>query len=193
MKEIKRNIAANFAGSVWANLLNIAAVPIYLSFLGIEAYGLVGFYLALQMMLAYLDFGLGPATVRETARLAAVEGSAQRQRDLVRTLEYIYWALALLFGVLVYVAAPLIAAKWIQPERLSTVAVTGAVQWMGIAIAVQFPKSMYVGALMGLQKQVLLNVISGSSNTLRVLASMMKIERSSYALTSRKLRPPSDR
>jgi hypothetical protein len=44
----KLDLAANFAGVGWSVLMQIACVPLYLKFLGIEAYGLIGFYLMLQ-------------------------------------------------------------------------------------------------------------------------------------------------
>ncbi|HYO79198.1 MAG TPA: oligosaccharide flippase family protein [Thermoanaerobaculia bacterium] len=173
MSDLKRNVVANFAGRVWANVVNVAAVPIYLKLVGIEAYGLVGFYVALQTMFAYLDFGLGPATVREIARLGVDDSSAARQRDLIRTLEYIYWLLAILFGTIVYAAAPVIAERWVQPEQLSTATVTNAVRWMGLAIAVQFPFAMYSGALMGLQRQVLVNTMMVASSTARAIGAVL--------------------
>ncbi|HEX8255658.1 MAG TPA: oligosaccharide flippase family protein [Thermoanaerobaculia bacterium] len=173
MSDLKRNVVANFAGRVWANVINVAAVPIYLKLVGIEAYGLVGFYVALQTMFAYLDFGLGPATVREIARLAVDESTAVRQRDLIRTLEYIYWSLAFLFGAIVFSVAPMIAERWVQPEQLSTETVTNAVRWMGLAIAVQFPFAMYSGALMGLQRQVLVNAMMVTSNTVRAIGAVL--------------------
>ena len=51
MTVIKRNAVANLAGRIWSNLLSVAFVPLYLHFLGIEAYGLVGFAATLQGVL----------------------------------------------------------------------------------------------------------------------------------------------
>jgi len=45
---LKRNIIANFAGQGWTALMALAFVPLYIKFLGIEAYGLIGFFAMLQ-------------------------------------------------------------------------------------------------------------------------------------------------
>jgi len=79
-------------------MLSILFIPFYLRFMGIEAYGLVGFYLALSNVLGILDLGLGSTMNRELARVSAKEGSATAQRDIVRTLEVIYWGIAIIAG-----------------------------------------------------------------------------------------------
>ena len=72
MSSLKINILANFAGQAWSGLLTLALVPVYIKFLGIEAYGLIGFYAMLQGMLVVLDFGLGQTLNRELARYSAL-------------------------------------------------------------------------------------------------------------------------
>ena len=41
---IRRNIAANFVGNIWIVALSLVSLPLFVHFLGIEAYGLVGFF-----------------------------------------------------------------------------------------------------------------------------------------------------
>jgi len=48
---------ANFAGTGWAALMQIVCIPLYIKFMGIEAYGLIGFYLVLQAMLQVWIWG----------------------------------------------------------------------------------------------------------------------------------------
>ena len=68
MTQYKSNLFANFAGSGVAALLQLAFIPFYIKFLGIEAYGLIGFYIMLQAVLQVLDLGLGPTMNREMAQ-----------------------------------------------------------------------------------------------------------------------------
>ncbi len=68
MTVVKRNIIANFAGQGWAALMALAFVPLYIKFLGIEAYGLIGFFAMLQGAFQILDFGLSQTMNREMAR-----------------------------------------------------------------------------------------------------------------------------
>jgi len=164
---IKRNAMANFAGRIWSNVLSIAFVPVYLHFLGVEAYGLVGFAATLQAILILLDVGFGAAMLRELARLSAIPGSAREQRDTVRTLELIYAAIAFAGGSAVSLLAPLIATRWVHPQHLSNQAVTTSIRIIGLMMAMQYLYVLYEVALMALQRQVFANMILAVSGTVR--------------------------
>src|SRR5262249_49279285 len=109
MNRVKRSIVANLIGKGWTALLSFALVPLYLRYLGMEAYGLVGFYATLQAVFFLIDMGLSVSLNREIARLSVYEGKAQEMRDLVRTIEALYWLLALVIALLVNLIAPIIA------------------------------------------------------------------------------------
>ncbi|MDE2320337.1 MAG: hypothetical protein KGL31_00215 [candidate division NC10 bacterium] len=46
---VKRNIVANTLGKGWSMLMGLVFVPLYIKFLGMEAYGLIGFFATLQI------------------------------------------------------------------------------------------------------------------------------------------------
>jgi O-antigen/teichoic acid export membrane protein len=151
---------ANFGGGVWTGVMSLVFVPIYIHFIGIEAYGLIGIFATLLAIFGLLDMGLSSTLNREMARLAVLEEKAQEMRDLVRTLEIPYWLVGLLITVIVIVLSPFIAYGWVTPENLSPKTVQTAFMIMGLAVAFQWPIGFYSGGLMGLQRQVLLNVIN---------------------------------
>jgi O-antigen/teichoic acid export membrane protein len=169
---LKKNIIANFGGSMWTGLMGLVFVPLYVHFLGIEAYGLIGIFATLLAIFGLLDMGLSSTLNREMARLAVVEGNAREMRDLVRTLEIPYWAVGLLISITVIVMSPLIAYRWVNPETLSPKTVQTAIMIMGMAVAFQWPMSFYSGGLLGLQRQVLLNVINVVMATFRGLGAV---------------------
>lgn len=169
---LKRNVAANFIGRVWTALVQLAFIPLYIKFLGMEAYGLVGFFTTLQIVFFLLDMGLSTALNREVARRSVQEDSAQKTRDMVRTLEAVYWAIALLIGCLIVGLSPLIA-RWANAEKLSPETLRNAIAAMGLAIALQFPFALYQGGLLGLQRQVLVNCILVISATVRAVGAVL--------------------
>src|SRR5689334_19746856 len=113
-------------GSGWSVLVSLAFVPVYLHFLGMEAYGLIGFFLTAIATLSLLDLGLGTVANRELARLSVQDGASMQMRDLVRTLEVVYWAMGALIALGFAVLAPFIAAHWVQAQQLSQEAVERA-------------------------------------------------------------------
>lgn len=173
MSRIKKNIAANFGGSLWTALVSLLFIPIYLHFLGVEAYGLVAIFATLLAMFAVLDMGLIQTLTREIARLAVLPDSAREMRDLLRTLEIPYVGMGLIIGLVVVLIAPWIAHEWINNQTLPTSTVQTAVMLMGLMIAIQWPLGFYSGGLVGLQEQVVLNYINSIMQTVRGVASAL--------------------
>ena len=65
---LKRNILANYASQLYVTIIGIVMVPLYIKYMGSEAYGLVGFFSMLQAWFGLLDMGLTPTMSREAAR-----------------------------------------------------------------------------------------------------------------------------
>ena len=173
LTELRRNVAANLVGRVWTMVLAMAFIPVYLRFLGMEGYGLVGFFATLQGVFGFLDLGLGATINRELARLSATDGRHDEQRSVLRTLEICYWGISLAAGGLVVLLASTIAHDWVRVSRLSPLEVERAVQLMGLVVALQLPFSFYQSALMGLQRQVVLNAIVVTSATARSVGTAL--------------------
>lgn len=147
--------------------MSLAFVPLYIHFMGIEAYGLVGFMASLQAISGLLDMGLSATLSREMARLSVVPGSEGHRRDLLRTLEVPYWGCALLLGTAVVALSPFLATHWLQAGALGPDTTRRAVALGGLVIASQWPTSLYTGGLLGLQRQVLLNGLNAAVATVR--------------------------
>jgi len=167
MSPVRKNIIANMLGSGWVAVLSIAFIPLYIHFMGMESYGLVGFFVTLQILFSLMDMGLTATVSRELARLSALDDKEQEMRNVVRTLELIYWGLALLVALIVIASTHWISTSWVNSNELSQETIEQSVFLMGVVIAFRMPYSFYCGALVGLQKQVLLNVIKICVETLR--------------------------
>lgn len=167
MTVVRVNVVANLFGGVVNALLGIVLVPFYLRWLGVEAYGLVGFFATLQAFLGLLDLGLGITLNRGLARLAATPGTLAKQRDLLRTLETIYWSMSVTLGVVIVAMAEMIGTRWVNAQSLAPESIVVSVQLMGIVIALHFPLALYQAGLLGLQRQVTANAIATTANALR--------------------------
>ncbi|MFH1118150.1 MAG: oligosaccharide flippase family protein [Pseudomonadota bacterium] len=172
MTPIKKNIVANYAGSIWIAAMSVIFIPVYIKFMGIEAYGLVGVFGSLLALFAVIDFGLKATMVREMARLAAKDPTGKEARSLARTLEIIYWGTALLLGIIVVSMAGPVTDYWINPDTLNPATVRQALMIIGAVIALHWPVSFYSGGLRGLDRQPLLNVIHSAAATFRGLGAV---------------------
>jgi O-antigen/teichoic acid export membrane protein len=169
----KKNIAANFAGSIWQALVGLIFVPFYIKLIGIESWGLIGFFATLQAVLGLLDMGLNSTLNREMARLSVLPGKEQEMHNLVRTLEVLYWGVAFFVGIIVLSLSSFIAHHWIKAGQLSPKTIEEAVLIMGFVMTLQMPIGFYSGGLMGLQKQVLLNMINVCMSTMRAVGALL--------------------
>lgn len=167
MSSIKINIAANLTGKIFAALIAILLIPQYIKYLGIESYGLVGFYGTLIGSMVLLDLGLSTTMNRELAMFRSTNGESKRIRDLTFSLECVYWAIGLFICLLIVVLSGFIANHWVKLEHLPVTVVRQSVMLMGAVIAFQWPISLYDGGLTGLDRQVLNNGITVVMSTLR--------------------------
>jgi O-antigen/teichoic acid export membrane protein len=171
--QVEANVVANFAGHLWTAVIGLLCVPLYVKFMGVESYGLFSLCSAIMGLLLILDFGLSTAAIRETATLSAVPGQDEEIRSFLRTLECIYWPVAVLIAVSVVLASPWIAFHWISPDKLSREDVHQALLLLGVSATCRWPSRLYGGVLQGRQEQVLLNWIVGISATIRSLGSVL--------------------
>lgn len=177
---LARNMAVAMANSVVLVLINLIALPFYLRFLGMEAYGLIGFYATLQTVLQVLDLGLAPTLSREIAHDAET-GRQRRSASLLRTLEVVYLAVAIVIAILVLLAAPWIGDYWLQAKTLPTETVTEAVMLMGTNLACRWPISLYQGGLIGAHR---LAHSSATSIVINVCAAVTTIAVLAWAMRS---------
>jgi len=145
-----RNFLAGLSSSAWSALVTLICVPFYLRFLGLEAYGLVGFFVLLQSLLQLLDLGIAPTVNREVAR-ATAGGDPGTAAPLLRPLAVIVWSVAAVIALAFAVASPLIGRVWLNPATLSPHTVEWSAAMIGVVIAARWPMGLYQGVLLGAQ------------------------------------------
>ena len=173
MASIKKNILANLVGKIWSAAITILLIPQYIKILGIESYGLIGFYATLLGSMALLDLGLSTTLNRELARYKSDNRSAKEVRDLTFSLESIYWLIGIIICISIILLSGFISTHWVKVEHLPLVTVKRSVILMGAVVAFQWPISLYSGGLTGLEKQVLNNLITGVMTTIRAVGVIL--------------------
>ena len=156
--------------------MGLAFVPIYIQYLGIESYGLIGVFAILQASLGLFDLGVRPALAREMARFTAGASGEQYIWDLLRSCEVTIGALALLFASMNWVASGWLASEWIDTQTLPHQSVSWSLALMGLATSAQFFESLYSSTLAGLQRQVAQNAISSTVATMKGVGAIAILE-----------------
>lgn len=163
MARLSHNLAANFMGQGVAALAGVLFLPVYVHFLGIERFALIGIYTSLYGVMALLDGGLSTTLNRE---MASDSAPAQRCARL-RAMECVYFAMAGAMGLGVWLLSPWLAQYWLGVVEVGGEQVAHIFALMGLVLLFQLPVTLYNGGLLGQQRHVALNAVNGGFALLR--------------------------
>lgn len=172
---LRKNIIANYVSQIYVTIIGIVLLPLYITYMGTEAYGLIGFFTMLQAWFGILDLGLTPTIARETARYHGGSMTALTYRQLLRALTLIFLSIALVGGGVLLFMADYIAVKWLTVETLSLAEVKFAIQIMAISVALRWLCGLYRGVVTGSERLVWLsgfNVVIATFRFIAVFATM---------------------
>lgn len=175
MEDLRGALAASICARAFGALLGLLVLPIYIRFLGIEAYGVVGLFASLQVLVVFMDMGLATTLTRELAGVGQDRKQLERGRDTAVTFEWVYLGLACLIGLMLVAAAPTVAFRWVKLETLSADDVALALQLASISLACQWPANLYAAGLGGLHRQTSLAISFGAFASLRVATSLLAL------------------
>lgn len=175
MEGIRRALVISILSRGWAAALALLAVPVYLRFIGVEAYGVVGLFTSFSILVGFLDLGLGATLTRELAKLSARAGTLAYGRDVVRTFELAYALIALLIGLLVILCSVPVAQDWVQAQALNRSEIAYALALAGVALACQWPTNLYSAGLAGAHRQAQLGIATMVFATFRVALTLAAV------------------
>ncbi|MBL4606322.1 MAG: oligosaccharide flippase family protein [Pseudomonadales bacterium] len=170
---LRKNIFSNYISQIYVTLIGILMLPVYIKYMGAEAYGLVGFFSMLQAWFNILDFGLTPTISRETARSRAGSIEALNFRRWFRALSIIFVLIALIGGVGLLLLSSVIAKGWLNAEILPPSEIKVAVQIMSVSVALRWMCGLYRGVVTGSERLVWLGGFNAFVATLRFIGVML--------------------
>ncbi|MGH6987703.1 MAG: lipopolysaccharide biosynthesis protein [Caulobacteraceae bacterium] len=169
---LSRKFVLTLSARTGVAIVGLAVTPIYLRFLGPQAYGLVGFWIIAQAWMIVFDLGVSPAVARQLSRFKAGVLDSREAGSLLFVGELIFAALALLAAAAFFLLAPQMRAHWLGRSSLAAGEVELALKLMGALLAVRWLTGFYQSALMGLERQVESNCVALAGLALRSAASV---------------------
>ena len=167
-----RNLAANLSSQLLVGLLGIVAIPLLVSQLGSEGYGLVAFFLTLQALFVLLDLGLSQALLRQTARVREGVVDIYEYQAFYRTVKVLFGAIAALVCLVFLFAADWISGSWLTANSVPSEDVKLSVQLMGLAAALRWLTGLYRGVAAGFEEFVWIGGITAVIGILRYLGAV---------------------
>lgn len=154
------------------SIMGLVFIPLYVKYLGIESYGLIGLFGVLQTWLGLLDLGMTPALSREMARFTGGSYSNKSILDLLRSVEIIVVAISVMIVISISLSDTWLASSWLRVESLPVPVVANAFTIMGVVIALRFVEGIYRSSLSGLQQQVFLNILNAIMSTIKAVGAI---------------------
>ena len=166
---MKKNIIINYVSQIFTLIIGIIILPIYLKYMGQEAYGLVALYSLMQAAFNLLDIGLSATLIRETARYNGKGGDKKNYFALVMVLEIIFFAVALALNLVSYLFSKYIAENWLEYSHLDTSTVSMSVFLMIATASFRWMAGLQRGKITGFERIVWLSYFNMIISSLRFL------------------------
>lgn len=87
---LKKNTIANYIGQFYNMFIGIAILPAYMTYLGAEVFGLIGFFTMLSAWMMLLDIGLSATISRQSASLKHSFVQMLEFKKILRSVESIF-------------------------------------------------------------------------------------------------------
>jgi O-antigen/teichoic acid export membrane protein len=153
---------------MYVALINLVSVPILLSWLGVEAFGLVGLLATVQALFSILDAGVSSAVIRDTAQSDSAGTMSRDSLEIIRAVERVYWISTPVFFVVAVGFAWVFARSWVKGATIGPGEVFFSLALLSIATSLLWPTSYYNAVLYGMRRQGTVAWISSLTMTLRI-------------------------
>lgn len=168
------SILSGIASSVISAVSAIVVVPVYLRYLGHEAYGILGLYTTIQSLMAVFDLGFSATINRELARARTSQELSEAGR-MAHALCYFYWATGAAIAMLIIFASAWITDHWLNLKNLPSEQVNYAIALAGVSLGIRWPATIYQAVLLGTNRMVTSNLITIIMTLITLLGSMVLV------------------
>jgi O-antigen/teichoic acid export membrane protein len=156
-------------------LMNFAFIPIYIRYLGIEAYGLVGILATLQTILGIFDMGLTLTLNREFAGSGNSRVKKNNALSLLKSVEVLIAIICTLIFGLTFALSDWLSKEWINSQNLTNNEIKDFFIACGLIVSLRLIEGIYKSVIVGLQRQVIYNLILVFLSALRSVGAVIVV------------------
>ena len=89
-------LISNFGSRIWSLVSVFIFVPLYIHYLGIENYAIIGFYTLILGIISFADAGMSSAVIREFSH----DNSTLYKYSVLRKVENLYWTICICISLI---------------------------------------------------------------------------------------------
>lgn len=156
-------LISNYVTRIWGLFSVFLFIPIYIKYLGIESYAVIGFYALLLGIVSFADAGMSSAVTKEFSKPSPIN----QKYSVLKIIEKNYILICIIISLSVLFCSDFIATYWLKSDGINIIDLSLYVKLIGIGISLQLLSSLYFGGLFGVNKQF-------EANTIQFLWSLSK-------------------
>lgn len=160
---VYRHTAYNLVGTIAPIVVALASIPIYISLIGEQRYGMLSIAWILLGYFGVFDLGIGRAAAQRIASLCDAHAARNKCFWTALTLN---GALGVLGGLAIWPAAFYFFAHQFQIDAALQPEVLRALPWLMLALPLSTINGVLSGSLQGVERFFQLNVINGIGSIL---------------------------
>ena len=96
---LTKNIVSNYFNQLWIALANIISIPLYLTVLGNNSIGLIGFFTALQGVFSIFDLGFAPIVSQESKKSQLQKITQKSFLSFIKTTNCVYLIISIIIFI----------------------------------------------------------------------------------------------
>ena len=154
-----RSLIYYLLSGVGGRIITLLAIPLLIKYLGIEAFGLIGFYLLLTSSAQLAEMGIGTSIARRISQLREKNASASVIRKLSVSIGIRYFTVVIILALILFGPAQPWLVAHIEAKDLTSATISTAITLMGIAVSSHLIVNYLINLLIGLEKHTDVSVI----------------------------------
>lgn len=162
-------IVSNYTSKLWSLFSVFLFIPIYIKYLGIENYAIIGFYSLVLGVIGFIDSGMSSAVLKEFS----LDQTNSYKYSILHIVEKVYFVICLMLVFGFFLFSGFISEHWfVKTTSFHDGELEYYILLIGIGVTLQLLSSLYFGAYFGLNEQVKANfyqIIWGVSKSLFVV------------------------
>jgi O-antigen/teichoic acid export membrane protein len=156
MTKLSNAFVAAFCSRILAAGLGLVVLPIYYRLLGANDFGVISFFLSLQVMVCFLDLGLGATLIRKLSQNQ--KENPYLAKNYAKTFEALYLILAIAVALILMSVSGWLATHWIQATSDQLPSLPNQLRIATVTICMVWFSSIYTAMLVGQEQQFKLAV-----------------------------------
>lgn len=173
--KFKSAVLFNYAAQLYAAVAMLLVTPLYIKIMGVEGYGLIGFFIMLQALAQILDAGMSGSITRliSTSRLNA--SLFYKAVSRFSKVLYLFIVLALVIIVFGGLFKTYISLNWLNSSVDSTILVE-SIFGIFLCLGLKFMSAPFRAALVGLERHGTISLITALIISLKFPISLLFLE-----------------